>query len=169
MSRKWERMVNKNKKVVNNTRSKAGKKKIDTVETPDFDEYKGRSIFFPILFMSISLMFLFVFDQTETGVLYWVTIVSYFLLSLYFFFLKRPYLRVSKAQISTRKFGRDRPVPAAEIEKITIQSAYILIKIKGKKNPLMFSKLINRFDLTAMASRLKEFAAQHSISYKIEY
>jgi hypothetical protein len=170
VSRKWERMVEKNRKVVNKQRVKGGKSKLSYDRQPEKDTFRGRSIFLPIFFMSISIMFVLFFGQAagQQDMLYWVTVISYFVLSLYFFFLKRPYLKVGKAQISTRKLGREKIINALDVEKITIQPGYIIISIKGKRSQMVFSRLFNRYDLKAMGASLKEFAHNQSISYEVE-
>lgn len=114
-------------------------------------------------------MFVMFFGQGgQQDTLYWVTVVSYFILALYFFFLKRPYLKVGKSQISTRKLGREKITPASDVEKITIQPGYIIITIKGKRSQMVFSRLFNRYDLKAMGAGLKEFAHKHTIAYEVE-
>lgn len=162
-------MVENNRKVVNKQRVKGGKSKLSSDGQTEMDLYRGRSIFLPIFFMSISIMFVMFFGQAgQQDTLYWVTVVSYFILALYFFFLKRPYLKVGKSQISTRKLGREKIIPASDVEKITIQPSYIIVTIKGKRSQMVFSRLFNRYDLKAMSAGLKEFAHKHTIAYEVE-
>jgi hypothetical protein len=169
VSRKWERLVEKNKKNVNKLRDKAGTERVSLASKPDMDIFRGRSLFLPLLLISVSVLFISFFGQTaEKDALYWITVISYFLLGLYFFFLKRPFLKVGKAQLSTRKFGREKFVPAGEVEMIKVQSGYIIISFKNKRSHWVFSGVFNRFNLPAMAARLKEFANQHTIPYVVE-
>lgn len=161
-------MVEKNRKQLNTQRARQGKGQISAVK-PNFDIFHGRNMFISFLFLSVSLTFIMFFSQTsQTDTLFWVTVICYFLLALYFFFVKRPYIKVEKSEIAIRRLGREKITPASEIEKIKIQPGYVIITFKGKRSSIIFSRFFNRYDIKKMAPKLKEFSDKHAIPYELE-
>ncbi|MFD2878603.1 hypothetical protein ACFTAO_25490 [Paenibacillus rhizoplanae] len=67
----------------------------------------------------------------------WLGVVLYFLLAALLFF-RRPFLKVERARISTIKYNRERFLPAADIEKITLSRSVVTIKYKGKRKQWIF-------------------------------
>jgi hypothetical protein len=163
MSRKWSRMVQKNSQSINAKRTKHGQKPLHLSES--MEEYKGRSMFLPLLFTSIATMFVITYSNPamEKDGFFWFTMVCYYLMAIYFFFLRRPVLKIGKSEIATRRLGRDKFVKASEIEYIYFDKSYVAIQIRGKRTQWVYSKLINRFNINAMKERLAAFAGQHSI------
>ena len=101
MSRKWERMVSKNAKTANKNRSKQG---IAPVSNPDRAVvFKGRSIFLSLLFVCISLFLFFTFTKASADKTFWFTAISYFAVGLLIYFVRRPYLKVSKLSLAKRR------------------------------------------------------------------
>jgi hypothetical protein len=166
MSRKWERMVQKNREKANKLRTKGGNKPIATPD--EADRYTGQSIALPVVLISVSILFMVTYQHLEKDVFYWITVFGYILLALYFYFLKRPFLKVGRSEISTRRLGREKFVQAADINQIIIQKGYVIITMKGKKSQWIFTRFFNRFPIERMAERLKEFAAENRVSYKNE-
>ncbi|MDF2721936.1 MAG: hypothetical protein K0Q59_1611 [Paenibacillus sp.] len=166
MSRKWERMVQKNSKVVNSKRKKTGTAPIAASPAEQMDVFKGRSWFIPALFIACSLFFAVVSVMLyETATLYWITVAGYFVLGV-MYFLRRPYVKIGKNKLSTRKMGIDKVFNADEIESISAQPGNVAIQFKGKRSRWVLSKFMNLYDIPALTSRLKTFAAQNGIAYK---
>ncbi len=163
MSRKWSRMVQKNQQQMNAIRAKTGQKPVSKAD--DMDVYQGKSIFLPILFAGVATALLATYNTsaTEKDGWFWFTVVAYYLMALYFFFLRKPILRVGKSELSTRRLGRDKYAKATEIEYIYFDKNYISIQIRGKRTQWVYSKTINLFNMDAMKTRLREFAKQNSI------
>ncbi|KWX72430.1 hypothetical protein AMQ83_36540 [Paenibacillus riograndensis] len=170
MARSWERMVQRNTQQVNKQRKKQGKDSIyastSSAAAKSSDVFKGRNIVFPVVLMLLGIMFWVVgsIDEAKgSGILAnWLGVVLYFLLAALLFF-RRPYLKVERARLSTIKYNRERLLPAADIEKITVTRGTVSIKYKGKRTQWVFSRLINRYDIKAMTERLEQFAKQNHV------
>jgi hypothetical protein len=168
MSRKWERMVRKNSKQLNRMRQKSGLKPIEAVTKEQEDVFKGRSWFLPVLLVACSLFFAIMSGALdESGTLYWVTVLGYLALAV-MYFLRRPYIRVGKRQLSTRRLGVERVYAADEIESIAVQRGSIVIQMKGKRTRWVLSKFQNLYDVPAIAARLRTFAQQNGIAFQEE-
>jgi hypothetical protein len=72
-------------------------------------------------------------------------------------------LKVENARLSTIKFNRERYLPASDIEKIILSRGAVVIKHKGKRTKWIFTRIMNRYDTTAMGTRLEAFAKAHQI------
>jgi hypothetical protein len=167
MSRKWERMVLKNKKVANKQRTKQGKELITASNKEPVDKFLGRSWFLPLVCIGVSLFFTAAYGgslMSQDATTKFVTI-SYLLLGLFIYFLRRPSLSVGKTTLSSRRFSRYVYLAPTDIEEITIQSGYAIIQLKQKKSRWVFSRLMHRFDIKSMAVRLKEYADSNGIPF----
>lgn len=165
MSRKWERMVEKNSKELNQKRKKMGQSPISVSNLEQMDVFKGRSWFLPTLLVACSLFFAIVSVALyESQTLYWVTVIGYLVLGV-MYFLRRPYIKIGKKQLSTRRMGVDKVFGADEIESISAAPGSIAIQIKGKKTRWVLSKFQNLYDIPAIATRLKTFAEQNGVAY----
>lgn len=170
MARSWERMVQRNTKQINQQRKKQGKESIYATNSKaaakSSDIFKGRNIVFPVVLLLLGIMFWVVgsIDEAKgSGILAnWLGVVLYFLLAALLFF-RRPFLKVERARLSTIKYNRERWLPAAEIEKITLSRSVVTIKYKGKRKQWIFSRLINRYDTAAMGERLEQFGKNNNI------
>jgi hypothetical protein len=170
MSRSWERMVLKNSKQINKRRKKEGKKSLGT-KTPQVDRYVGRNYIVPILLFMLILLYItmaqpwsdnFMQDQT----LFWVTIGCYVVLGL-FYYLRRPYLAVTRDTLETRRFTGYKTLRSTEIRKITVQPGYIIVEsVKGAN--WVFSRLMNRYPLERMSERLKTYSELHHIEMEVK-
>lgn len=167
MSRKWERMVQKNSKEANLKRKKGGSAPIISADE-QMDIFKGRSWLAPSLLVACSLFFAIVSVTIyETETLYWITVAGYLLLGV-MYFLRRPYIKIGKKKLSTRRMGIDKVFGADEIESISVQPGSVAIQFKGKKMRWVLSKFQSLYDIPAIAARLKQFAEQNGIDYKDE-
>lgn len=170
MSRSWERMVEKNSKQINKRRKKEGKKGISS-NTPQVDRFQGRNYVVPSLLILLIILYVtlaqpwsdsFMQDQT----LFWVTIGCYIVLAL-FYYLRRPYLGVTRDTLETRKFTGYKTLRPAEIRKISIQPGYVIVEsVKGTN--WVFSRLMNRYPLERMSERLKVFSELHHIDWEVK-
>lgn len=171
MSRSWERKVQKNAKLVNKRRKKEGKQSISASTAPQVDKFKGRSYVVPTLLVLLIVLYVtlaqpwsdeFLTDPT----LFWVTIGCYIALAL-FYYMRRPYLAVTRDTLETRKFTGYKTLRPTEVRKISIQPGYVIIEtIKGQN--WVFSKLMNRFPIDRMAERLKVYADLHHVEYEVK-
>lgn len=166
MSRSWERMVQRNSNQLNKQRKKQGKDAIHTTSVAKETEvFKGRNIVLPVALAGLGILYWIIgsFDQSGGSVfMHWLGVALYFLLAAMLYF-RRPFLKVERSRVSTIKFNRERWLPAAEIEKITISRSAVTIKYKGKRTTWVFSKLINRYDTSAMGERLVQFGKVNNI------
>lgn len=164
MSRKWERMVSKNTKTVNKNRSKQGIAPISS--DPDRSVvFKGRSIMLALFFVLISILLLVTLTKTDGDKMYWYTTLSYMAVGLFVYFIRRPYLKVSKTSISKRGFARELVLNADKIKEIVYSPGQVVIDLNGKSPRWVYNKSLNRFDVAAMAARLKKFAEQNQIPF----
>lgn len=166
MSRKWERMVQKNAKTINQQRKKQGIRSVPSSSEENVDWFKGRNIVLPFLLISFAVFFSVIFwGIPGEKNLYWVTVFSYLLLAV-ILFLKRPYLRVGKDFVSSRRFAVDKRLESADIKSIVVQPGYVVIERKARGANWVFSRLIHRYDTNKMAERMQEFARINSLPYE---
>lgn len=166
MSRKWERMVYKNSKKTNQQRKKQGIRSVPSSIEENEDWFKGRNMILPSLLTAFAVFFSIIFwGIPGERNLYWVTVFSYLLLAV-FLFLKRPYLRVGKNFVSSRRFAVDKRLESGDIKGILVQPGYVVIERKTGGMNWVFSRLIHRYDTAQMADRLKEFAKANSIPFE---
>lgn len=164
MSRKWERMVSKNAKKVNKNRSKQGIAPIST--DPDRPVvFKGRSIMLALFFVLISVLLLATLTKTSGDTMYWYTTISYLVVGVFIYFIRRPYLKVSKTSISKRGFARELVLNADKIKEIVYSPGQVVIDLEGKSPRWVYNKTLNRFDVAAMAGKLKKFAEQNQVTF----
>jgi len=163
-SRKWERMIYRNQKKVNDFRKRAGKSRVGSSE--NYDIYKGRSILLPILFIGIGIFYGILYYPIQSSeALYWITFIAYILLGVWFWALRKPYLKVGKSEVATRRWGRENVVSAKDIEFIQVQNKNIVIKLRKNDKLWVFSKLVNLFNVDEMAVRLKDFALKNQVKF----
>jgi hypothetical protein len=166
MSRKWERMILKNKKVANKQRTKQGKAIISSAYKEPMEKFLGRSWFLPLLCIGFSLFFTLTYGaNAQQDATTKFVIIAYFIMGLFIYFVRRPRLSVGKTTLSSRRFSRDVTLEAAEIEGITVQNSYVIIHLKRKKARWVFSRLMHRFDIKGMSAAVKEFANHNDILF----
>jgi hypothetical protein len=164
MSRKWERMVSKNAKKINKDRSKRGIAPIST--DPDRAEvFKGRSIMLALFFVLISVFLLLTLTKTSGDKMYWYTTCAYMVVGLFVYFIRRPYLKVSKTSLSKRGFARELVLSWDNINEIVYAPGQVVIHLKGKSPRWVYNRTLNRFDVAAMAGKLKKFAEQNQVAF----
>ncbi|SDM85666.1 hypothetical protein SAMN04487897_101270 [Paenibacillus sp. yr247] len=164
MSRKWERMVSKNAKKINKDRSKQGIPPISS--DPDRAEvFKGRSIILASFFVLISILLLVTLTKTSGDTMYWYTTCSYLVVGFFIYFIRRPYLKVSKTSLSKRGLARELVLNADNIKEIVYTPGQVVIDLNGKSPRWVYTKTMNRFDVAAMAGRLKKFAEQNKVTF----
>jgi hypothetical protein len=162
MSRKWKRMVRKNAKAVNEYRLKQGIAPVSESDKPEV--YKGRSTVLPLFLVGVSVFLFINFNKTGQDNMYWFTTVSYFLLALFIYFIRRPYLKVRKSSLSKMGFAREHMVNAENIKQIIVKPGHVLIEMNSKMR-WGYSKFFNRFDVDAIAAKLKSFSEQNHITF----
>lgn len=169
MSRSWERKVQKNTKEINKRRKKEGKKSISESSAPQADKFKGRNYVVPVLLLMLVALYLTIAapwqsDFETDPTLFWLTVGCYVLLAV-FYYLRRPYLSVTKDTLETRKFTGYKLLRPTDVRKISISQGYVVIEtIKGSN--WVFSRLMNRFPIERMAERLKAYADLHHVEWE---
>lgn len=161
MSRKWERMVEKNMKTVNKRRKKQGEPSIYDARQAGL--FKGRSVLFSLTALAIVVIMLLFFNGPKDA-LYWFTLVSYLFLAWFLYFIKRPFLRIGKKQLSTRKWNREIFVDADQIERIVLLPGYVVIQLKNQGKRWVFSRVMNLYPVARMAADLREFSRQYGVA-----
>jgi len=165
LSRKWERMVARNRAELNQRREKQGLGKVTSTGTEL--TFKGRSYLFPFVLLVIASLYGFInISAGDTNTLFWVTIALYLLLCLYFFFIRRPYLKFIGNEIMTRKLGRERTANLADIEKIVFQRGTVVITIKDERTEWFFSRGMQLFQTNKMADHLEKIAQKRNIPFE---
>jgi hypothetical protein len=170
MSRSWERMVLKNSKKINKRRKKEGKKSLSP-NAPQVDKFSGRNYIIPILLFMLIIFYITLsqpwsdtFIQNTT--MFWVTIGCYAVLGI-FYYMRRPYLAVTRDTLETRKFSGYKTLRPTEIRKITVQPGYIIVEsVKGAN--WVFSRLMNRYPLERMSERLKTYSDLHHVEWEVK-
>ncbi|UUZ79270.1 hypothetical protein LJK88_29275 [Paenibacillus sp. P26] len=169
MSRKWERMVKKNTKVTNARRKKTGSTLIAGGGAEDSVVFKGRSWMFPLLLVAVGV-FCFISFRNMAGQdqLYWVTGASYLFLAVIIYWVRRPFLRIGKQSLTSRRFGGDRTVDASQISQILFSKDAVVVVILPKNNRWAFTRLYHQFPIEQMKETLKEFAGKNNIAINEE-
>lgn len=158
MSRRWERMVQKNTEKANKQRAKSGRTPIS--ETGN--KIKGRNWIGPALLVLVALFYMFNFLSTAKTALYWITAISYLFLAALFVF-RRPFLEIDRKQLTTRRFSGYKTLGIDNVDRIVIQKGYVIISAKDGKTRWVFSRLIQLYDIDKLSEKLQEFAKNHSI------
>lgn len=120
----------------------------------------------PFVLIMFSLFAMFTLSHFgDRDTMYWVTVASYWVLASLFFF-RRPYLKIGRRDLSTRKWNKEITVNPDEIEEIIFGDNDIVIVLKEKKTRWVFARITNLYPVNAMKKSLRAFAAQHAISIK---
>ena len=164
MASKWERQVERNAKKVNLQRKRTGAAPISQSANKD-DKQKGRSWMLSVFLVIIGLFYMVTFWNVDRGGLYWITVLMYLLLAMIVFFLRRPYLGIGKTALTTRKFAGFRVKKAEEISKIEIQPGMVIIEFNDSSSRWVFSRFINRYNISEMAIALQEFAVKNKVNF----
>lgn len=159
MANSFKKNIQKNQKeyYAKNPKPKAKKKKVDL----DWKYFYGRSYVLPSLLILISAFSAFSFSSQANN-FYYFTVAAYFGLGVYYF-IKKPYLRVGKDFISTRRLGYDKSFEASQIKTIELYDGYVLISFKKKRAKWVFAKAINRYPVEEMAVELIHFAKNNHV------
>jgi hypothetical protein len=169
MARKWERMIEKNRKTINKRNVKTGKPVIAQAGAETMTAYKGRSWMLPLLLVGFAVFYLVAFSNIyHKDTSYWVTAVGYIALGAMLYLSRRPVLRIGKSKLSTRRFSGDRTVGADEIEEILLSPSYVVIQMKEKKTRWIFSRLTQLMPMAALTPAVREFAERNQIELKVE-
>lgn len=169
MSRKWERMVRKNTKTTNKSRQKSGQPKISEIQSDGSVTLKGRSWFLPMLLTATGVFCLISFRGIAgQDNLYWITGISYIFLAVLIYYVRRPFIKIGKNALTSRRFGGDRTIEASQIDEITVSKDAVTVQIKPKGNRWVFTRLYNRFQMDELSGKIKEFAAKNNVALKEE-
>jgi hypothetical protein len=161
MSRKWERKVERNRAQANKLRQKMGQARIEEEQAVMI---RGRSWLFPLfLLLIVSFFAALMPPEGRSDTLYYITIALYVLLALFYFFGRRPFLKVSKHQLSWRTFTGDKNIPADQITMVFIGKRETVVNLKDGKTSRSFSRFRNLFPMEQVNQTLTEFAESHNI------
>lgn len=131
------------------------------------DRFTGRNIVLPILlilFIGAYVAINLTDPKFEMNTINIVTIGAYFVLAALFFF-RKPYLKIGKDYVQTRRMTGDKRLSASDISAIRAQDGYLTILPK-KGGGWTFSRLMNRYDTLEMAGKMKAFAQAHGIPFE---
>lgn len=171
MSRKWERMVQKNRKTINKTRIKRGMGALPQgVSTAGGETViKGRSWMLASVLILFAVFYFISTYQVEakTG-MYWVTGLSYIALGLLYYWVRRPVIKIGKNYLTVRRFTGDKFIEPKDIEELVLSGGHVVIQLKGKHKKLVYTKLQHRFPMEQLTGKLREFAQHHKLAYKDE-
>lgn len=161
MSRKWERMVQKNKEKMNRQRQKEGK----TPLSVDGEIIvRGRSWLFPLALAIAGVLFALTLPPaTGSETFSQITISLYFVLALFHFFLRRPYLKVGKSHLSWRTFTGEKTLKATEIAAISFIPGGVSIEGLDKKTRRTFSKVLDLYPMEQLEGHLRQFASANRV------
>lgn len=160
MSRRWERMVQRNTKQINKRRKKEGKQMIGSAQA---ERFRGRSYLLPLFLVLMAALFVVVSRpwEVEPGALFWWTVAAYLALAL-FYFLRRPYLAVGRDTLETRRFTGYKTLKASQIRKIILLPGYVIVEsVNGSR--WVFSRVMNLYPIGPMSERLRKFAQDNRI------
>lgn len=169
MSRKWERMVERNRKSVNKVRTKQGQPTLLEGGKEKGTVIKGRSWMLPsVLVIFAVFYFISTYKITETNGTYWFTGISYILLAVLIFLVRRPTIKISRAYLTVRRYTGDKFVEPKDIDELVLNKGHVVIQLKEKQKKLIYTKLQHQFPMELLNEKLKEFAVMHKIPYKDE-
>jgi len=170
MSRSWERKVRKNISQVNKVRKKSGQSQIDfskpASKESNAPRFTGRNFIFPVVLLFFVGFYNFIElsnPKFSFNTIYFLTVISYLILAA-LFFIRKPYLTVSKEYLQSRRMFGDKQLFAVNIKQIKIIKGYVLI-IPKNGTSWSFSQFFNRFPIAEMAKELKLFAERNHIEY----
>jgi len=161
MSRRWERMVERNTKRMNRLRAKSGRAPIG--KNAEEEPIRGRSWVFPLVLASVGLLFGLTVPPEMNTVLHKITVALYLLLALYHFFLRRPFLKKTRAELIWRTYAGERAVKPGEIGRIDIGDRKSPVYLKDGRTKRAFSKIYHLYPMDRVNEALSSFAAAHGI------
>lgn len=165
MSRKWERMIEKNQQKLYKQRKKQGKPtSLSSNPADQAKRYRGRTWLLPLFLIGFSFCFTLLFyDFYEGDASYWFISIAYFLLGIFIYLVRRPSLTIGKKFIMSRRFAGDKKVEAGDVQEITILKGYVIIQFKGRMSRWVFSKFMHRMPIDEITEDLKEFAKNNGV------
>lgn len=162
MSRKWERMVERNSKKINKDRQKKGAAPVSASDGSV--RIVGRSWVFPLVLASAGLLFgLTVPPEGSSGILYQVTVGLYILLALFHFFVRRPYIKINKQQLSWRTYTGEKRAAPGDVAYLQISDKRSVIALKDGKTRRTFSRLYHLYPMGQLNHALRQFADAHRV------
>ncbi len=165
MSRKWERMVEKNSKLINERRKKQGKKTISANTGDGMDYFYGRRWIFTAVLILFDLMYVMMNFGKELNGSFWFIVISYALLALFTYYGRKPYLAVGKSQLSTRKYTGFKYLKAEEIQRISCKSGFLVVEGKDGRTRWVFSRPFHLYPVKRMGERLDRFSKLNQIEF----
>jgi hypothetical protein len=157
LSRAIEKNIRKNQK----NYLKNNPKKTKKAPNLDWKYFYGKSYILP-LFLLVIAVFSAITYSGQPNVFYYFTVAAYVGLAVYYY-IKKPYLRIGKDFISTRRLGYDKSFEADQIKSIEIYDSYVLISFRKKRSKWVFAHSINRYPIQEMAIELTKFAKNNQI------
>jgi hypothetical protein len=171
VSRKWERMVEKNRNSLNKVRRKRGQAALSEGITSKekLTVIKGRSWMLPsVLVLFAGLYFFTTYQVAKMDGAYWFTGLSYIGLAILVYLVRRPVIKISHNYLTVRRFTGEKFIEPKDIEEMDLNTSHIVIQLKDKRKKIIYTKLQHQFPMEELAAKLREFAVQHKISLKDE-
>lgn len=164
MSRKWERMVEKNQKTINAKRKKEGLAPVQTKGKEAKETFKGINWMLPFFLVLITILNIVMFiQQNELTRNNLIMFIVYILLAVLLLFMNRPTLAIGRSSITSRRFASFQTASAADIEEIQLLKGAVIIRLKAKKRRWVYTKVTHWFPIAAVSVRLREFAESNGI------
>jgi hypothetical protein len=162
-------MVQKNTKTTNKLRAKQGKPLVSEAASDGSETIKGRNWLMPLVLICVGIFCFITFRNTyQDDNLYWITGGSYIALGLFTFLVRRPFIKIGKNYLLTRRFTGDKRVEGPQIQEIVISKDAVVISLQGKGGKWIFTRLYHRIDITVISERLKDFAEHNGVAFKTE-
>jgi hypothetical protein len=165
-------MVVKNQKTVNVSRKKQGLSTIQETSRVKEKEavIKGRSWMLPSLLIIFALLYFITspYGEVKMDALYWFTGISYVLLGVLMYLVRRPVIKIGKAYMTVRRFSGDKLIEPKDIGELTLNNGHVVIQMKNSKKKFVYTKLQHRFPMDTLNSKLREFAVEHKVELKDE-
>ncbi len=167
MSRRWERMVYRHTKELNEKRKKRGVPPLSAGTGTDI--VKGRSLFLSFGLALVGLVMLF-FAPTTDDRSYWWTAAAYFGLALLYFFFVRPYVRIGPDELAVRRMFGEQRISAASVKEIRLVPGSVVVEFdrKGKTSRWVFTRSFQLYPVAELGFKLKRFAERHRIPFSEE-
>lgn len=170
MSRKWERMVERNRKSVNKVRTKQGIGSIPEGGREQTEVIKGRSWMLPSMLVLLAILY-FITTYQVTGVngTYLFTGFSYIALALLMYWIRRPEIRIAESYLTVRRFTGDKRVEPKDIKELVLNKGHIVIQTNAKRGGrYIYTKMQHRFPMDKLNAKLREFAVKNKVNLKDE-
>ena len=165
MARSFKRMVHKNSKLLDHRRKKLGRIHANFAVS-GVEVFKGRSWIVPALLLGfVTLYCVFakhIHRQVGLTTWDWIVVSMYGFLALVYW-LRRPYVRVDKKEITRVRGNRKQTIAATNISGITLKKNRVIIEFDEARKRWVFTRYLHRYHIDALGQTLQQFAKLHKV------